>query len=258
MSFCNINSKKFIAKILFLAGILTIFFSLVTFYMGKDQIKLNPESKFSSPMIELEFSASKLEVLNVIGSSNSRQEIINRKSLNLQNYYDGYFLLSYSFFVIMIFLFFYNSNRYFPYGEMILGVGLSLSLIMLFSDIIENTQIYKLTSSFSENSIKTDTLTKLIISSRVKFTAIFISCMVISCNYLIYCRKSSNIILKTIFTTIAVLYFICGISGYFSIIIKEFNYSIDNSITLLIICWTLTFIHSLLLMLFEDIEKTQF
>ncbi|MGH7885950.1 MAG: hypothetical protein ACRENO_09680, partial [Thermodesulfobacteriota bacterium] len=80
----------------------------------------------------------------------------------------------------------------------------------------------------------------------------FISSMLIFCNYLIYCRKKKNIFARVIFTVLAVLYLISGISGYFAIIIKNINYFASNSLQLLIICWAATIIHSAYLMIFES------
>ncbi len=254
MIFCNKSSEKFVVKMLFLAGILTICTSILTAYMGKDQVTLDSKSKFSFPIYELELATSKSDVLSVIGYSKSEKELKNRKAINLQTYYDAYLVFSFSTYFALIFLFFYRFNTGLPFKEMMFATGLALSFMIFLSDIVENTQILKLISSFSYDNISDKTLTSLMISSRIKFAAVFISSMIIAFNYLVYCRRKKNLTIKTALTAVSVLYMITGISGFFSITVKNFNYLVETSIILLIICCVLTFMHTIFLILTEKIN----
>lgn len=250
MAFGNINSKDFINKALIIAGILTILTACFTYYAGKKNIQAGAESKFSSPMIALELSSTKDEVLNIMGRSLSTEIIKSRKALNLQNFYDSIFLFTYPFFLALVFLFFYKANVNTPYREMIMGLGLALCFIMFISNIFENTQIYKLTTAFSVNTINESTLSKLIISSRLKFTAIFMSCMVLAGNYIILIFHDRYLAPKLLLQLYAALYMASGITGYLSVVIKGANFFVENCLVYVAVCWLLTLVHVLTITLF--------
>lgn len=242
-------SKEFAIKVLFFVGISIILTSFLTTYLEKQQKDLNNSSSFSSLMLEIELASTKSELLDILSSQAIEDD---GKALNLQNFYNTYLYFSYSVFILLIFLFFYKINTHFSYSEMIFGAGLALSFIILAGNLVENIHIHKLASDFFSGNIDENNLTKLIISSRVKFTAIFISSMLIFCNYLIYCRKKRNIFTRVIFTVLAVLYLISGISGYFAVVLKDINYFVENSLQLMILCWIATIIHSAYLLIFEN------
>lgn len=250
MGFININSKDFVNKALIIAGLLTILTGTLTYYTGEKQVRSDPASKFSSPMLALELSSTKNELLDVLGRSPTTEEIKNRKALNLQNFYDSFFLLTYPCFLALLFLFFFKANDDTPYREMLLGAGLSLCFIMLVSNIFENTQIYKLTTVFSLESIKKSTLVNLIISSRVKFAAIFISSMVIACSYVIYTQYNKNRIPKILLQLFSAFFMISGFTGFIFIVIKQANPFVENSMIYTATAWLLALVHISTLTLF--------
>ena len=194
-------------------------------------------------MLELQLSSSKNEILLVLGNSPDENEIRLRKSLNTQNFYDTFFLFCYPVFLIFVFVFFYKSNRNTPYRELIMGLGLSLCFFMTASDLYENSLIYKITSVFSEYGINESTLNGLVISSRVKFVSVFLSCLVLAGNYIIYTHHKKNTAPFTLLYFYAAIYMLTGLSGYFSIVLKKANFFVENCLVYVAVCWLLTLIH---------------
>lgn len=256
MGLGKINSQNFTINTLIIAALLTAFTAALAFSHGKDLPDIKSSSRFQSQMLELQLASSEDEVLQVLGSSPGSDEIRLRKKLNLQNFYDSFFLFCYPVFVALVFLFFYKSNRNTPYRELIMGLGLSLCFFMLLSDLYENTLIYKITSVFSEQNLYETTLNSLIISSRVKFASLFLSCLVMAGNYIIYSVHKTNTAPVTLLYFFAAFYMISGLSGYFSIVIKSANFFVENCMVYVAVCWLLTLMHIVTIAFFKKKKIT--
>lgn len=219
-----------------LSGILIIIsLSVIMIFGGNPAPAEFPNAPgFNSAIYWFELIHTPEEVFQVLGRPGTEIGQVLRDSIDKINKYDYLFMLFYSIFYASLFYMLYliaNKNK------IILYSGLILCVVMLIGDAYENILLFKLSSYGSIEEIQAGTVFSLKIWTRIKWTAIFISSMLASYNYIIYFGRSAALILP-------VLYIICSVIGLISISVFDLRFFLEFSSNLLGLCWLISIIHS--------------
>ncbi len=218
-------------------GLLALFF-FVLMLIQAGMPKPKPNARFQSVILDFELVRSKSEAYSLLGDYREKQGQEIRQTLDRINLYDFPFILSYSAYTLTILLFLRSrlpaGQNIFLRNKIILYLGIALSALMCLGDILENTQLLKITEAVTADAISDSNIKNLIIWTNIKWTSIFLSCILISVFY--HFEKSKFRI------PMSAAYILCGILGLITFI--EPSRLAEPVSGILSLCWTGTLVQS--------------
>ncbi len=237
----SVKKTSFLA---FAAGILTFLVWTLMLVMAASNpppAVMPNEPGFQTAILWLELADNPAEIFQILGDFSSSQGQSVRKILDTMDRFDYGFMVMYSIFSASLFIFTstLNSqkNRKFYSGKIFVNTGIFLAAAMLVGDALENVQLLKLTSYSSVESIPDSVILALKIWTRVKWFALFISCLLLGMSYSSYFGRSRGFLLALLYTT-------TGIFGLFALIWPPGRHFVEYASTLMGAAWFFSLIHS--------------
>ncbi|MDZ4860229.1 MAG: hypothetical protein SGI88_14730 [Candidatus Hydrogenedentes bacterium] len=173
----------------------------------------NPEG-FRSAMLWFELAASREEVFAVLGPAHLPDGVARRKQLDTANYYDFAFMVCYSIYNACL-IYFVTQLQLYRLTTLLklrvfLALGLSLAAAMLAGDIVENVQLLAMTKAPDSVDIPDASVLTLMYWTRVKWGAIFVTCLMLCAGYASYFRRIPTL-------SLSAMYAVAGVTGLVSI-----------------------------------------
>lgn len=223
-----------------LAGLLTVVSATgMSLFGGTFQPR--PGSAYKNPIVEFELVLSAQEVFDVLLEPNSVEGKSIRFKMDRINYADYVFMVCYSGFIACVFLFLGALNRSASRpifsGNRFINIGLSLAVLMLLGDAVENVQLLRLTNVSAVGEVESSVLNLLIIFTRIKWIALFASSLLLGLAYASYLGRSFGVI-------ISFLYCIGGAIGLIAMIVPSARPLAEIGMPLMAIGWIATLGHA--------------
>lgn len=228
------------AWLVVLSGLLTLITAIgMSLYGGL--MKPRPGSQFQNPIVEFELVLSAQEVFDVLLDPGSAEGKTLRAQMDRVNYADYVFMLCYSVFNACMFLFLGALNRtksspYFASNRFI-NLGLTLAILMLLGDAIENVQLLRLTNYQTPQEIGASLLNLLIVFTRIKWVALFGSSVLLGMAYAAYLGRSFGVI-------VTFFYCIGGALGLVSMAVPAARPLAEIGTSLMAVGWIVTLVHA--------------
>jgi hypothetical protein len=193
----SLESRR-MAFLVVILGALTIV-SVVLMVAAGGYIPAREGSEFSSPMVEFELALTPAEVLAVLDSPSTRAV------LDANNRWDFFFMTCYSLLHCCFFLYMASLNRLrqrarFRSG-MFIYAGFALSATMFVGDIIETRQLLRLSTAVTVENVFDLGLKTLIVSTRIKWAALFVASILLGLAAAGYSGRSPLILLSVLFAS---------------------------------------------------------
>lgn len=212
---------------------------------------LNPDFHESQAILWFELAHTADEVEAVLTSA--KADIDMRAAMDTLNLYDFPFMVAYSLYFLAMICFvreglreassgFFASNVFF-------ASGLFLIPLILAGDIIENTQLLKLTRYGTEGypaTIPFETIFNLEVFTRMKWGAIFLACAHLGASYAALAlinRAGSGRSNQAAFASIAIAFFGTTLLGFVSITGLEQRSLLQLATLAMIVAWVGVLIH---------------
>lgn len=212
--------------------------------------ELNPGFDTSQAILWFELAHSAEEVRAVLTPAQADADL--RGSMDTLNVYDFPFMVAYSLYFLAMICFvrdvrrepgasFFSSMFYFM-------AGLLLVPMILAGDIMENTQLLKLTRYGADQAIPFEVILNLEVFTRMKWGAIFLACAHLGISYLTLAffpgSEITNNRARIGTATIALAFFATTILGMISITNLEQRPLLQLATLAMIIAWLGTLIHA--------------
>ncbi len=183
---------------------------------------------FDSPIIEFEFIKTESDAKQLFLENNSfKKDVI--KGVHNQNLIDYAYMITYSAFLILVFIKLSKHKN-----KIIYTLGIIFSVLALIFDVIENIQLFKISELLVARVEFSPQINILIIVTRIKWLSIAFALFILAFHYYKF-----NFIGKlfALFTTIPLLTAILSVFYYTTDFINYFTKSIIFGFVVLIL-WT--------------------
>lgn len=229
----SLESRRMAFLVVFL-GTLTMISVVLMVGVG-GHIPPREGSAYSSPMVEIELALTPAEVLAVLDSP------ATRLLLDSNNRFDFLFMSAYSLFHVCLFLYVASLNRSRQRrrfrGATFLYFGFALCALMFLGDLVETIQLLKLSKATREEDVLSAGLKTLIVSTRVKWAALFVASILLGLSTAAYAGRSLLILLSVLFAS-------AGSVGLMSLIHPAARPLCELATTMMAIAWIWLFGHA--------------
>jgi hypothetical protein len=214
----------------------------------------NPHG-FKAAMVWFELTDTADELFANLGPADSGQGKEIRAKMDAGNKYDFLFMPCYSIFFASVFLYMNRAlkskGRSSSFdGNVLRGMCLC-ALLMLIGDVLENRQLFLLTTYNSVQEVPSPVLCSLKLWTTMKWGSIFFACAVASVYYARYfsLRRPVGILF-------VLLYACSAWSGALGLIISHYRFIIETTNTIIAIAWFSSIIHAGILAFSRSPENT--
>ena len=228
----------------FAAGIATFLLIIVMAIAGgnpKPAAYPNPEG-FTAAMYWFEVTENTDDLFRALGDPALEAGRSIRASMDRVNRIDFAFMVSYSlFFALLVLLLrglIAGSDAVPARIRLIAAAGVTLSILMLAGDILENLQLLKLTAYASPAEVDTGVISLLMAFTRVKWFAIFLASLALAVLYARWFGKRWPVYVFVL------LYGASGIIGFLSFFIPGWRAALEISANLMGAAWLASTVHA--------------
>lgn len=217
-----------------LAGILTLLSVGLMVGVG-GALAPRPGSAYQSPMLEFELALTPAEILAVLDSP------ATRSILDANNRWDFLFMTLYSLMHAAFFLYAASLNRLRQRvrfrSAFFIYFGFALSAIMFIGDVLETRQLLSLSNAVTEEDVLQLGLKWLIVTTRIKWAALFVASMLLGLSTAAYFGRTPGILLSVLFAS-------AGTLGLMSLIHPPARPLCELATTLMALAWLWLLVHA--------------
>lgn len=194
-----------------------------------------PGSAYQSPMVEFELALTPAELLAVLDSP------ATRATLDANNRWDFLFMTLYSLLHAAFFLYAASLNRLRQRlrfrSSAFIYFGFGLAAAMFLGDVLETRQLLSLSAAVTEQDAIQLGLKWLIITTRVKWAALFVASMLLGLATAAYFGRTPGILLSVLFAS-------AGTLGLMSLIHAPARPLCELATTLMALAWVWLLVHA--------------
>jgi len=194
-----------------------------------------PGSAYQSPMLEFELALTPAEILAVLDSP------ATRSILDANNRWDFLFMTLYSLMHAAFFLYAASLNRLRQRvrfrSAFFIYFGFALSAIMFIGDVLETRQLLSLSNAVTEEDVLQLGLKWLIVTTRIKWAALFVASMLLGLSTAAYFGRTPGILLSVLFAS-------AGTLGLMSLIHAPARPLCELATTLMALAWLWLLVHA--------------
>lgn len=232
------------AKATFIAGtavfVLIVLMALVG---GNPRPAVYPNGHgYTAAMYYFERVESVNDLFSALGQAGTEAGVRLRNAMDAVNKIDFAFMVAYSALFACLFLMFASriksAGKHVAALNVVMIVGIVLSLVMLFGDVFENLQLLKLTKFSSEAEVDVGVIAHLMFFTRLKWFAIFFA----SIGFAFLCAISAS--QNRWWYLLSLVYAASGIIGFASFFVSGFESALELSANLLGVGWLISTIHA--------------
>lgn len=236
----------------FAAGIATFLLIIVMGVAGgntKPSVYPNPEG-FTAAMYWFEVAETTDDLFQALGDPALEAGRSIRASMDTVNRIDFAFMVSYSFFFVLLVLmlkgFIAGGGAVPARIRIIAAAGVTLGILMLAGDILENLQLLKLTAYAAPAEVDTGVISLLMAFTRVKWFAIFLASLALAVLYARWFGKRWPVYLFVL------LYGASGIIGFLSFFMPGWRAALEISSNLMGAAWLASTVHAGIIVFGKD------